>query len=246
VDRRQGIGPRLDSSLGQRPRPLPGDRRESQVRVEHHVADDSHAVDDPFPAEVRRRHPARAEEECRDAIDDHAVELLGHRQVEGAQTGLDVRDREPRLGGRERAGERRVRVAVDEDCSRLLVERGALDSREHARDLFRVAAGAGFEPVRGRPEPELVEEDLRELRIVVLARVEHDFLDAALLERERQRSRLHELRPVPDDGKDFHGGAESTRSVTRKIILSATPLVARSYGATRMLAWYLTRRLQRA
>jgi hypothetical protein len=34
--------------------------------------------------------------------------------------------------------------------------------------------------------------------------------------------------------------------MTRKILLSGTPLVGRSYGATKALAWYLTRRLQRA
>jgi hypothetical protein len=34
--------------------------------------------------------------------------------------------------------------------------------------------------------------------------------------------------------------------MTRKILLSGTPLIARSYATGRTLAWYLTRRLQRS
>ncbi len=34
--------------------------------------------------------------------------------------------------------------------------------------------------------------------------------------------------------------------MTRKIILSGTPLLLRGYGAGKMLAWYVTRRLQQA
>jgi hypothetical protein len=34
--------------------------------------------------------------------------------------------------------------------------------------------------------------------------------------------------------------------MTRKLILSSTPLIARSYGAGKTLAWYVARRLQQA
>jgi hypothetical protein len=34
--------------------------------------------------------------------------------------------------------------------------------------------------------------------------------------------------------------------MTRKILLSGAPLLARGYGAGKTLAWYLTRRLERA
>ena len=60
------------------------------------------------------------------------------------------------------------------------------------------------EPIGGLREAELVEEDLRQLGVVVLARVQDALVDARLAERERQRSRLHELRAVPDDGEDLH------------------------------------------
>ena len=45
-------------------------------------------------------------------VDDGAVVLLGHRPVVRAQPGLDVHERQPRHVRRERAGERRVRVAL--------------------------------------------------------------------------------------------------------------------------------------
>src|SRR5207244_6905753 len=61
-----------------------------------------------------------------------------------------------------------------------------------------------LEPVRGLREPELVEEDLRQLPVPVLAGVEHDLVEAALAERDRERRRFDELRPVPDNGEDLH------------------------------------------
>ena len=63
---------------------------------------------------------------------------------------------------------------------------------------------AEVEPVRGLREPELLEEDLRELGVPMLAGVDDDFLDPRLAERHRERRRLDELRPVPYDGEDAH------------------------------------------
>ena len=47
-------------------------------------------------------------------VGEDAVELLGHRAVERAHPRLDVGDRDAGLRGGQPAGERRVRVAVDE------------------------------------------------------------------------------------------------------------------------------------
>ena len=96
-----------------------------------------------------------------EVVGEHAVELLRHRAVEGPHPCLDVRDRDPGLGGRERARERRVRVAVDEHERRPLVRHQRLERREHARRLRRVAAAAELEPVLGPRQPQLVEEHLR-------------------------------------------------------------------------------------
>ena len=61
----------------------------------------------------------------------------------------------------------------------------------------------------GRLEAELVEEDLRELVVVVLARVQDDLV-RPVSQREREGSRLYELRTVADNGKDLHADRESS------------------------------------
>ena len=78
--------------------------------------------------------------------------------------------------------------------------------------LLAVGARAGLEPVARRRQLELLEEDGRELGVVVLAGVEDDLLDPALAQRERERGRLDELRPVADDGKDSHAAGECSRT----------------------------------
>jgi hypothetical protein len=57
---------------------------------------------------------------------------------------------------------------------------------------------------------ELVEEDLRELWVVVLPGVSNDLLDIALAQRDRNGAGLDELRPVADDGQDLHGPDPTT------------------------------------
>ena len=49
------------------------------------------------------------------------------------------------------------------------------------------------QPDRGRVEAEFLEEDLRQLAVVVLARVQDDLLEPSLAQRERDRQ------PVPAD-----------------------------------------------
>ena len=58
----------------------------------------------------------------------------------------------------------------------------------------------------GSSQPELVEEHGRQLRVPVLAGVHDDLVDPCLAQRERERRRLDELRPVPDDGEKPHRG----------------------------------------
>jgi hypothetical protein len=65
------------------------------------------------------------------------------------------------------------------------------------------------------------------------------------LEREGQGSRLDELRPIADDGKDFHGGRESSRLMTRKLLIGLALPLSATVGAGKTLSWYGWRRLQR-
>lgn len=190
---------------GEHVRALARDRRQLEARVEHHVADDVHAVRDRLRLEIANGGLGRAEEERREAVGDDPVQLLRHLPVERTQPRFHVRDGDSQLRRRERAGERRVRIAVDEHAVRLLVEHGALDPREHPRRLLRVRPRAGLEPVGGRREPELVEEDLRELPVVVLAGVQHDLVDACVAQRDGDRPGLDELGAVAHDGEHAHG-----------------------------------------
>jgi hypothetical protein len=64
-------------------------------------------------------------------VSDDAVDLFGHRAVERAQPGLDMRDRQPVLGGDQRRGKRRVRVAVHEDGIGCGVAQDRVESDQH-------------------------------------------------------------------------------------------------------------------
>ena len=104
--------------------------------------------------------------------------------------------------GRLRSGERRVRVAVDDHGVGAFPTYRVEDAWAHRLGI----RGLQPEPVIGVGEPELVEEDLRELVIVVLPGVKNDFLDTRVAQRNRQRRRLDELRPVSNDGEHAHRG----------------------------------------
>ena len=79
-----------------------------------------------------------------------------------------------RRAGRARAGERRVRVAVDEhEVGRLRARRPAAIAGLHRVHV----GGAEVEPVARLGEPELLEEDRRQLGVPVLAGVDDDLLD---------------------------------------------------------------------
>ena len=179
---------------------LARDRREAKRRVGHHVTDDERLSRDSFGGERRDRALVGAEQERREAVDLDPRPLLRHREVAAAEARLDVRERDPDGGRRPRSGERGVRVAEDDDgVGPLRLDDPANGGRQRL-DVGR----AEVEPVRGLRQPQLLEEDLRELGVPVLAGVDDDLVDARLAERHRERGRLDELRPVADDGQDAH------------------------------------------
>ena len=187
---------------------LAGDRGEAQARVGHHVADDLDLAADALGLECLARALLRGEEQRRDAVHLDARPLFGHGEVAAPQARLDVGDRQ---AGRDRCArprERRVRVAEDDDPVGPLGADRLEDRRLHPFDL----GGVQVEPVARRAEAELVEEDLRKLAIPVLSRVKDDLVDPRVAERDGERGRLDELRPVADDGEHLHGGQPSVAS----------------------------------
>jgi hypothetical protein len=201
--------PRFHSGELEGLRPLPRDGREAEIRVEHDVADLVDAFRDPLVRQVPDGGLGRREEEARHTVDQDAVQLLRHRAVKGAEPGLHMGDRDAELRRSERAGESGVRVPVDEHEVGLLRDDRGLDPGQHARRLLRVAPGARLQAMLGRLEAELVEENLRELAVVVLARVQEDLV-RPVSQRKREGSGLYELRTVADDRKDSHADRESS------------------------------------
>ena len=102
------------------------------------------------------------------------------------------------------AGERRVDVAGDDAEVDLVLEQDPLDADQGLGGLLGVASRADAEEhVRPR-HPELAEEDVRHLVVVVLPRVQEQELQGGI-ERGQlpvDRSRLHEVRPRADDKAD--------------------------------------------
>ena len=139
-------------------------------------------------------------------IGDDAVDLLGHPAVEGPKAGLDVRQADVQLRRHERAGQRRVGVAVDQHPVGLGVHRGLLETGEH---------GAGLSAVRPRPDAqvqvwlgdlELTEENLGHVVVVVLAGVD-EHLFVVLAQDATDRGSLDELRSRAYHRKHFHAQA---------------------------------------
>ena len=93
----------------------------AKQRVRHHVADDLDPAGDALArAASRRERSSGQSRSCASRSTSIRLRSSGIAEVAAAQARLDVRDRHARLGGRARAGERRVRVAVDEHPVRAL------------------------------------------------------------------------------------------------------------------------------
>ena len=199
VDRGEYVAAGVHAEVGERRRPLARSRRQLEARVVHHVSDDLDPAGDAFAAKRLGAALVRAEEEIGQAVDLDAVVLLRHGEVAAAQSRLDVRDRDALGDGGPRSRERRVRVAEDDDAVGTVRVDLLLETGTHPIDIGRSEV-----EVDRFGQPELVEEDLRELGIVVLARMDDDLLDAGIPERDRERRRLDELRPVSDNREDAH------------------------------------------
>ena len=111
-------------------------------------------------------------------VGHHAVLLLGHGAVERAQARLDVPDAQAELGGGQGAGQGRGGVAVDEHHVRGLGREERLEALEHQRQLGHRGAGADLEGVVRPRHAQLVEEEVGQLGVVVLAAVHQHLVDA--------------------------------------------------------------------
>jgi hypothetical protein len=222
---------RAHAGLAQRPVVGLGPRLEQQRDVDHHVAHELDSPGDVLALEVGHRGRRGAQQQVGEVVGEDAVDLLGHRAIEGAHPGLDVGDRHVGLGGRKPAGERRVRVAVDEDEVGLLDGDERTERGEHPRRLIGVRAAVDAELALGPRHAELVDEDRRELVVVVLAGVDEQLVVLGA-QQARDGGRLDELRAVPDDGEDLQASGGDAQLV---LDLRADPLGRRAAERARRL-----------
>ena len=173
---------------------------EPAKRVNHRVPDvvDAGGID-ALGLEVVVRLGAVREEDVREPVGEHAVLLLRHRPVAGAEPRLDVGDADPELGGRERAGQRRVHVAAHDDELGALFEQHALEGDEREAGLLPVRAGPDPEEAVRPREAEVVEDLRRHALVVVLARVDDELAEEATPPaRLDDRRHLDEVRASSD------------------------------------------------
>ncbi len=108
-------------------------------------------------------------------------------------------------------GEGRGGIAVDEHPVGPLGRDRVEDPRLHRGDHLLVRQPADAEAVGGLRELELLEENLRQLGVVVLPGVERDLVDSPLPEGDREGRRLDELGAVSHHGQRFHGRYSTPR-----------------------------------
>ena len=118
-------------------------------------------------------------------IDDAAVDFLRHALVEAAVAGLHMEDRDlAALGGY--GGQAAVGVAQDQDrVGRFRLEH-PVGGDDDVADRFGGGCAGGFEEDVRRPDAEILEEDLVELVIVILAGVD-EFVVAMPVEHRDRR-----------------------------------------------------------
>ena len=155
----------------------------------------------PSAMRLSRAPGRRRQEQVGEPVGLDPVVLLGHVVAVGAQPRLDVHERD---AGRDRgagAGERRVRVAADDDDVGVLEVDDLGQALLPDRELLVARARADAEVVARLREARRVDVRLGHRLVVVLAGVDEDLLGQVGQRRGDGRG-LHDLRPGADDGQD--------------------------------------------
>ncbi len=172
----------------------------------HH--DVSHEEDllrgDALPKKVGPGGGLAREQEVGEVVGEGSIHLFRHGPIEAAKASLHVRERDPRLGAHEGAGQRRVDVPVDDDEGRTLTQNHLLEPHHDLGGLGGVRAGPDAQVQIGLRQTQLVEEDTRQGVVVVLVRVDQPlFPVASPAEGLHHRRRLHEVRACAHDAHDL-------------------------------------------
>ncbi len=183
-------------------------------------------------------------------VDDPTVGLLRHPVVEAAVSSLHVKDRDLAALGRD---DRQAGVGVTEYQKRVRLH--LIDHTVHGDDdpadcLGGIRPG-GLEEVVGLPQLEIAEEDLIELVVVVLARVDEHMVHVTVQRHERARQaddlgpgahHRHDLQPLHGHTGSamVSGRARSKTSLAQSItIISSSPMLVMSWVQPGMVSTIL-------
>ncbi len=118
------------------------------------------------------------EQQVGDGIGHDAIDLLGHGAVEAAQARLDVGDLDAQLGATSVQAMVELTSPTTTTQSGFSSQADRLELDHDVRGLHRVRAGSDPQIDVRRGNAEFPEENVRHLRIVVLAGVDEAPLDA--------------------------------------------------------------------
>jgi hypothetical protein len=195
---------------------------EVREHFEDRIARDRDPVaGNPFPEQVLPASLRVGQQDGAGVVDDPAVDLLRHSVVVAAVAGFHVVDGNAEAFRHDR-GQAAVRVAEDKEAVRLLGEHHAFGAGQDRADLLTEAA-AGAELVVGSSDAELGEEDVAQVCVVVLPRVD-DHLVTHLVQPPHDETQADDLRACAQDRHDPHGASPDRRGVCLAIsaIISAT------------------------
>ena len=131
------------------------------------------------------------------SIGDDAIDVVQHVASAGAQARFDVPDRNAGARCGQRRGQRRVGVAVHEHEIRPPFAQAPVHARQDLRGLLRMGAGAGAQILVRVRDPQLAENRLRHVHVVVLSGVDERLTHELAAERGHHRRELHEIGAAP-------------------------------------------------
>ncbi len=143
-------------------------------------------------------------------VDDAAVHLLGDPLVEAAVPCLHVEDGDvAALGGD--GGQAAVGIAEHQESVRFLLFQDRVDAGDDLTDGLRGGGSGCLEVIVRLPQLQVLEENLVQLVVEVLARVHQDVVHGAVQGRNHPRE-ADNLRSGADHGHHLHSLAHGCTS----------------------------------
>ena len=122
-----------------------------------------------------------------EAVDDDAVDLLRRRPVQRAQARLEVGDGDAALRARQRAGQRRVRVAGEHDEVGPHAAQDVVEAGQRRRGELGGRRGGRADDVGGGGQPEVVLDARDEREVLGCADVHDDLAEGPVGRPARRR-----------------------------------------------------------